>query len=576
MKLIIRYLKRHWALFLVCVILSFTFAIGELGIPTIFGRMIDEGIQKEASQVILKGFWLILLAAFTATIGMSTLSFCVAKLSTTAVYEIREDLFSHIMEFSVPEVEKFSIASLITRTSSDAFQILQFINTLLKSALRAPIMLVVSIVLIVRTSLSLSWIILGTIPIIIIGAILIFKAAGPLSEAQQKSTDSINRILRENLSGIRVVRSFNRQKTEEARFDKENRQYQTVSSRLFKLMSVSEPLFFILMNFASVLIYYVASLMISKNLLQIGQLIVFTEYLFHCMMSVLVVCMVFMMYPRAAISAKRIDAVLNTKPSILSTGSEGLKDVESLEFDHVSFAYPDSENHSLNDISFKIKKGQKLAIVGATGSGKSTLIRLLCRFYDPTGGTIKINGRPLEEYDLYSLRNQIALISQKAHLFSGTIEENLRFSNQKADKKTIERAIEIAQAKEFIQERKAGLQDAVSEEGTNLSGGQKQRISIARALCSEASLLIFDDSFSALDLKTDAKLRKALQPVFENSLAIIVAQRISTILDADLILLLDQGKLVAAGNHQELYKTSPLYQEIVLSQMNEEEALRYA
>ncbi|MBF0578403.1 ABC transporter ATP-binding protein [Erysipelotrichaceae bacterium RD49] len=576
MKLIFHYLKKHKLLFSLDLICAASFALTELGIPTLFGRMTNNYIDHGPQSFYYQCFGLILLAAVITTIGMSLLAYTSSKLSTMIVYEIRKDLFAHVMTFSIEEVDHFTVSSLITRTSSDSFQIMQFCHQIFRSALLAPIMLVVCSILVVTTSPRLSWFVLGTIPIILVGAAAFFKAAGPLSKRQQKSVDRINQILRENLNGIRVIRSFNRQKTEEARFEKENKEYQTVTSKLFKLMSMSEPLFFFLMNLSVMCIYYFAALLIQNNQIQLGELLMFVEYLFHCMMSVLVVCMICMMYPRAAVSAKRIEEVLETKPSIQSSGTHQLDHVDSLEFKNVSFAYPDSKSHSLSNISFQAKAGQKIALIGATGSGKSTVTKLISRFYDPNEGWIEINGQDIRTYTVESLRRQTALVSQKAHLFSGTIKDNITFGNRQASDDEILKAVKLAQAEAFVNERENGWNDLVSEEGTNLSGGQKQRLSIARAIVANTGLYILDDSFSALDLATDAKLRKALEPIQKKALFLIVAQRVSSILDCDQILVLDQGRLAACGTHQELYQSSELYRQIVLSQMSEEEAARYA
>lgn len=576
MKLMLRYLWKHKWLFLLNFICSFGFAAAELGIPTILGTMVDRGIEQSNPSALYTGFGQILLVAFAGTIGMIVMGIVSSRLSTSIVYEIRRDLFNHASTFSVAELDHFGVSSMITRTGSDAYQILMFLNAVLKSSLIAPVMLAVSVFLVVQTSLPLSMYVLGTIPAILLGVIFVFKVAGPLSEKQQKSIDQINEILRENMSGIRVIRAFNNQKKEEKRFAKENQNYRSISEKLFKLMNLTDPAFFFLMNIASMLIYWNASRLIDQGALQIGQLMMFVEYLFHCMMSVLVLCMVFMMYPRASVSAKRIQEVLDTKPSIQTEGAgENPGEIETLEFRDVCFAYPGSEKHSLKDISFSVRRGQKIAVIGATGSGKSSLIRLINRFYDPGCGTILVNGKPIGEYDLHALRDQIAMVSQKAHMFAGTIEDNIRFGNRSASGERISNAVRIAQAETFIQERENGLSDWISEEGTNLSGGQKQRLSIARAIASDPSLLILDDSFSALDLKTDSKLRKALEPLREKSIFLIVAQRITSIMDADLILVLDHGRIAASGTHSELYRNSELYREIVLSQMSEQEAKRY-
>lgn len=575
MRLIFRYIKKRKLLLFLNVIFAFSFIFSEIGIPFFFGRMIDTGINQRNPEAILSGFWIIVFVSVLSALGTLLLVVTCSKIATQAVYEIRKDLFEHVMKFSVREVEHFSISSLITRTNADAYQLMLFMQTLLRSALFAPAMLVVSLVLVFKTSISLSWTILVTLPIVVLGAFLIFKYSEPLSMRLQKLTDNINKILREDLNGIRVIRSFNRQKQEEVRFDQENRNYQGVSRRLFTMMRSAYPTFYFVMNIATLLIYYFGSLFISQNTLSLGSLVTFTEYLFHCMMSVFVLCDVFMMYPRASVSAKRIEEVLNMEPSIVSASDQTLDSVSTIEFKNVSFAYPNSTEHSLHNVSFQAKKGQKVAIVGATGSGKSTLIRLINRFYDPTYGEILINGQNIQNYSLKSLRQNVAMISQRAHMFTGTIRDNITFANPHATDEEIDRALSLSLSKNFVEAKSDQLEDWISEEGSNLSGGQKQRLSIARAICAKSNLYIFDDSFSALDLATDLKVRQSLAPMVKDSLFFIVAQRISTIMDCDQILLLDHGNLVACGTHDELYKTSELYRQIVLSQMNEQEALSY-
>lgn len=586
MKLMLHYLWKHRALFLLNFLCAFGFAAAELGIPTIFGQMIDAGLGQGGKSALFEGFYQILAVAVIGTLGMLALAFVSAKLSTTIVYEIRRDLFDHAMTFSSAELDHFGVSSMITRTGTDAYQIQMFLNTLLKNSLISPVMLGVSVVLVIRTSLPLSMIVLGTIPFILAGVVFVFRTAGPLSKKQQKSTDRINTILRENMSGIRVIRAFNRQKQEEARFEAENARYEKTSETLFKLMNMTDPAFFFLMNIATLLIYWTASVLLGRGSLQIGQLLMFVEYLFHCMMSVLVLCMVFMMYPRASVSAQRIQEVLDLAPSIVSgtgtaaeSSSAGLVltgPIREIAFENISFSYPQTNRKTLHDITFRARTGQKIAVIGATGSGKSTLVRLAARLYDVQEGRILINGRPIQEYSLQELRSHISLVSQKAHIFSGTIEDNIRFGNRCADEARILDAVKKSQSASFIEEREHGLQDMLSEEGTNLSGGQKQRLSIARALAKKPDVLILDDSFSALDLKTDAALRRSLEDLQKESIFLVVAQRISSILDADLILVLDQGAIAAAGTHQQLYADSPLYREIVASQMSEEEAARYA
>lgn len=577
MKLMFQSLMKYKRLLLLDFISVFGFALAELGIPTIISNMVDNGIDKADPSYLYSQFGLILFVSILGTCGTVLLAYCSVKLSTNVMYDLRKQVFEHAMEFSREEMEQIGVSSMITRTGQDAFQIQTFLNTLLRSALLSPVMLATCIVLILRISLPLSMVILGTIPIIIIGVTCIFKPAGRMSERQQKSIDRINEILQENISGIRVVRAFNQQKYEEARFEKENKYYMTQTSRLFKLMNVSEPMFFFLMNMAVILVYYFASIMLQNHTLLIGQLMAFVEYLFHCMMSVLVFCMVFVMYPRASVSAHRIEQVLAMKPSIRDPENpkeiSEISPVQSLEFDHVSFVYPDGKGSVLKDVSFKVHAGQKFAVVGSTGSGKSTLAQLLDRLYDPKSGSIKINDTDIREYKLSGLHDQVGYISQKAHIFTGTIADNIAFGNANLTEEQMLEAAETAQALEFIEKREGGLENTISEEGTNLSGGQKQRLSIARAIARKPGIYVFDDSFSALDFATDAALRKALEPIVSDKILVIVAQRVSTILDADQILVLDKGEAAGLGTHEELMQSCEIYRQIVLSQMSEEEAM---
>lgn len=575
MRLILRYLLRYKKLLLFNFISAFGFALAELGIPTLIGNMVDNGVERADPVYLWKMFGVIIFISVLGTIGTILLAYFSNRISTNIVYDIRKDIFDKAMGFSRENMESIGVSSMITRTGQDAYQIMIFVNTLLRSALISPIMLVVSIVLIIMTSWRLSFIILGTIPLIILGVVVIFRYAGKISENQQKSIDRINLILRQNISGIRVIRAFGRQKEEEAKFEKENKYYQSQTLKLFKLMQLSDPLFFFLMNIATVLIYYFASLMIGHHQLLLGQLMMFTEYLFHCMMSVLVFCMVFMMYPRAVVSANRIQEVLDTNSSI----REGEKilhpeDIDSLRFDNVTFTYPDGKHSTLQNVSFEAKKGQKVAVVGSTGSGKSSLVQLIERFYEPETGSISINGTDLREFTLESLRSSIGYISQKPHIFNGSIADNITFGKEDASADEIAAAAALAQASDFIADKDEGYETIISEDGTNLSGGQKQRLSIARSLITRPGLYIFDDSFSALDFATDARLRRSIAPLIQDSIMLVVAQRISTIMDTDLILVLDEGKLSAAGTHKDLLDSSPVYRQIVLSQMSLEEAMR--
>lgn len=574
MKLILKYLKKYKLLFLIDAISVFGFALVELGIPTLISRMIDQGVNTKDTSFLWSNWALMSIISIVGVCGTVILGYCSTRISTNVTRDIRNDVFEHAMTFSSAEMDKFGVSSMITRTNNDAYQIMLFLNVILRMALMTPVMMIVSIMLIVRISLPLSYIVLLTIPFILIGVFAVAKVSEPISENQQNSIDRINKILREHITGIRVIRSFNKEKNEEERFAKENRYYQRESSKLFKLMSCTEPTFFLLMNIAVMVVYFVSCSMLSAQTISIGDLIAFVEYIFHVMMSVLLFCMVFMMYPRANVSAKRIQAVLDTNSSIIEKENAYVCDlIESLTFDHVSFSYPDGEEAVLSDISFTCKKGEKIAVIGSTGSGKSSLVKLMTRLYDATKGQVLINGKDIKEYQLNSLRNQIGYVAQKAHLFKGSIKENISFGKPDATMDEIEEAAKIAQAKEFIEVRDHQYEDEISEDGTNVSGGQKQRLSIARAIIMDPSLYIYDDSFSALDFKTDATLREALKPKVKDAIFFVVAQRISTIMDADMILVLNDGKLVGKGTHKELMNTCKIYQEIALSQLSRKELM---
>ena len=577
MRLMLSYLKRYKGLVFLNFISVFGFALTELGIPTIISRMVDGGVASGDREYLLKMGGLIALISVVGILGTVVLGYCGARISTAVTCDIRNDLFENVQSFSHREMNQLGVSSLITRTSNDALQIMNFMNIILRTAMLTPVMIAVSFTLIIMSSVKLSLIIAATVPFIILGVILVAKISGPVSERQQTALDGLNRIFRENLTGIRVIRSFNNDARETERFVEQNQAFTNQSKKLFTLMSSTEPLFFLLMNIAALAIYFVASQMIDQSALQVGQLMAFMEYLFHAMFSVMLFCLVFMMYPRANISAKRIEAVMNMTPDITdeTVSTQRVHDdrepIKEVIFEHVDFCYPDGEEAVLKDISFSARAGQTTAIIGSTGSGKSTLIQLIPRFYDVTGGRVLVNGVDVRQINSHKLREHIGFVAQKANLFSGTIEENIRFGCSEATDEEIRHAADIAQAADFIMDKPKGFKERIVEGAGNLSGGQKQRLSIARALVRKPDIYIYDDSFSALDMKTDAVLRQALKPEVKNAIVIIVAQRVSTIMDADQILVLDEGRLAASGRHEELLKTCPLYYEIAASQLSEEE-----
>lgn len=576
MRLILHYMKAYKILVFLNILSVFGFALAELGIPTLISNMIDEGVLRQDSAYLIHTGLIIALISVIGVLGTILLGYCCARISTSVTRDIRNDVFRKIQSFSHAQMNEFGVSSLITRTNNDAFQIMTFLNVILRTALLTPVMIFVSFTLTIRSNFNLSLIIASTVPVIVLGVFLVGKFSSPISERQQASLDRLNRIFRENLTGIRVIRSFNNDAYESERFDKENRYFMKQSRSLFKLMSSTEPIFFFVMNLAALAIYYVAAGMINANTLQVGMLIAFMEYLFHAMLSVMLFCTVFMMYPRAAVSARRIQAVFDSSSMILDPENpQDLTDIESLVFDDVTFVYPDGEEPVLEHISFEVKKGETIAFIGSTGSGKSTLIGLVPRFYDVSDGSIRINGKDIREYSLQNLRSKIGYVSQKAFLFRGSIADNIRFGKKDASQEEIEYASKVAQAYDFIQEKPDQFEERIVEGATNVSGGQKQRLSITRALVRHPQIYIYDDSFSALDFATDARLRKALKPEVKDAVMMIVAQRVSTIMDADHILVLNEGKVAGYGTHKELLENCSIYREIALSQLSEKE-LAYA
>ena len=573
MKLILKYLKNYKLLIILNVISVFGFALVELGIPTIMAEVIDNGIANNDITYIKQKGILIAIISIIGVLGTILLGYCSSKISTGLTRDIRNDIFRKAQEYSHSEYDKFGVSSMITRTTNDAYQLMQFTNTLLRTALLTPVMFGVSLFMILKTSVSLSIVLAITVPFIILGVVVIAKLSHPISETQQKRLDKLNRISRENLTGIRVIRAFGNDDHERERFMETNENYANISKKLFKLMAASQPTFFFLLNMAVLAIFWLASKMINTETLQVGQLIAFLDYLFHSMFSLMLFSMIFIMYPKAQVSADRIEEILDAEP-LIKNPENGVKDTKikgEVEFDNVTFTYPDGEEPVLKDISFKASKGQTVAFIGSTGSGKSTLINLIPRFYDVTEGCIKIDGIDVRNYDLKALRKKIGFIPQKTRLFTGSINSNIKFGKKSATSGEIEHSAKVSQAYDFISKKPKKFEEMISEGGANVSGGQKQRLSIARAIVRKPEIYIFDDSFSALDFKTDATLRAKLKEETKESVVLIVAQRIGSILDADKIIVLNEGEVVGSGTHKELLKTCEIYHEIALSQLTEEE-----
>lgn len=574
MKLMWRYTMRYKKLLLLDFICVFGFILIELGLPTILARMIDVGIaNQDFDYVKQQGLLMILITVVGITLNI-LLGFFGARITTNIVQDIRNDLFAKIQTFSHREYETIGVSSLITRTTNDAYQIMLFLGNILRMGFMTPMMFIVSLYMVMRTSPTLGWYVLGALPILLISVVLIAKLSEPLSNAQQKNLDGINGILRENLSGLRVIRAFVNEKFEEKRFSKVNEQYTSSSKSLFRLMAAAQPGFFFLFNIVMVLIIWKGAVQIDAGNLMVGDLIAFIEYIFHALFSFMLFASVFMMYPRAAVSARRIQEAFDQEPAI-TENENGVTATETkgyVEFKNVTFAYPGhTESPIIRNVSFSAKPGETIAFIGSTGSGKSTLIQLIPRFYDVSDGEILIDGVNVKDYRLSALRQKIGYIPQKALLFTGTIAENLRYGKEDATMAEMEEAAEIAQAAEFISQKPNGYEELLSEGGANFSGGQKQRLAIARAVIRKPEIYIFDDSFSALDYKTDAQLRARLKQETTTSTVMIVAQRVGTIMHADRIIVLNEGDVVGIGTHRELLENCPIYYDIASSQLSEEE-----
>lgn len=572
-----RYAMKQKKLLFFNFISVFGFISVELGLPTLLALMIDKGITQNDTNYV-KNMGLLMLGVVVFGVALNILlGYFTSRITTNMIENIRDDLFEKVQEFSHNEYEQIGVSSLITRVTNDAYQIMLFMQNILRIGFTAPMMFIVSLYMVVRTSPSLGWYVLGSLPFLLGGVVAIAIYSEPISKMQQKNLDRINGILRENLSGLRVIRAFVNERFEEKRFEEVNDAYATSSKKLFRLMSVAQPAFFFLFNIVMVLIIWSGSVQISTGDLRVGDLIAFIEYIFHALFSFMLFATVFMMYPRAAVSAGRIQDVFDAQPlikdnpnGITTTATKG-----ELVFDHVTFAYPGpSQTPVIRDISFTASPGETVAFIGSTGSGKSTLIQLIPRFYDVSQGHVLIDGSDVREYQLAALRQKIGYIPQKAVLFTGTIADNLRYGKEDATKEQMLRALDIAQATDFVLSLPNGLDTVVSEGGSNFSGGQKQRLAIARAIIRQPEIFIFDDSFSALDYATDARLRERLRAETTESTTLIVAQRVGTIMDADKIIVLNEGDVVGIGTHKELLKNCAIYYDIAASQLSEEELLK--
>lgn len=572
MEILKKYLKRYKVLIGGVLILTFLNAMAELYLPNLMSQIVDVGIiEKNISYVIETGIRMLIVALF-ATIGMIISSYMSSMVAMSISRDMRKDVFSHIESFSLGEFGKIGTSSLITRTINDINQMQQFVLMSLRILLSAPFMLIGGLIMALSKNKVLSLILLGAMPALLIVILVIGRKAHPLFMEVQKKIDSLNLVLREKLTGVRIVRAFDRVEYEEERFDEANKILAEKTLNVGRLMSSMQPFMIIILNMTIVAVIWFGAKEVDLGNMQVGDLMAFIQYIGLVMFSIIMVSVMFIVLPRASASAERINEVLDMKPSIVDKEeTKRLDEVEVLEFDDVSFRYPGAENRTLCNISFKVKKGETLSIIGGTGSGKSSLINLIPRFFDVSDGSIKINGIDIRDLKQKDLRDKIGYVPQDVVLFRGTVEENIRYGKEDATDEEVKHAAEIAQASDFIESMEDGYKSYVAQGGTNYSGGQKQRLSIARAVVRRPDIFIFDDSFSALDYKTDSKLREALKEITEESIVIIIAQRVSSVKGTQNIIVLDEGVIDGIGNHEELMKTSKVYEEIVNSQLSEEE-----
>ena len=577
MKLIWTYLKKYLKWLVLDIIGALTFVVVNLGLPTALARMIDQGVTVGNKDKVY--FWalVMLVVIILGMIGRVILAYAAGKITTNMIKDMRNDMYDKLQQYSHQEYEQIGVSSLVTRMTSDAFILMQFAEQTLRMGVITPLMMISSVVMILVTSPSLAWIVAVAIPFLVLVVYYVATRTRPLSEKQQSTLDKINQYVRENLTGLRVIRAFAREDFQEKRFGSKNDEYKDLSSRLFILTGLTEPLFVLIIISMIVAIVWFALNPLAHGELQIGNLVAFIEYSFHALFSFLLFANFFTMYPRMVVSSERISEVM-AMPISIDPNDDGVTETATkgyLEFDKVTFAYPgETESPVLKDISFKAKPGETIAFIGSTGSGKSSLVNLIPRFYDVTLGKILVDGVDVRDYQLKALRQKIGFIPQKALLFTGTIEENLKYGKSDATSEELQAAADIAQAKEFIESRDDRYQTHLAEGGSNLSGGQKQRLSIARAVVKKPDIYIFDDSFSALDYKTDAQLRARLKEVTQEATVLIVAQRVGTIMDADQIIVLDKGEIVGRGTHDELMQSNDIYREIANSQLNKAEEMK--
>ncbi|HEU0028448.1 MAG TPA: ABC transporter ATP-binding protein [Ktedonobacterales bacterium] len=568
-----RFLRPYTGWILLVFALVFLQSLANLYLPTLLADIVNNGIVKNDQGYILRQGGVMLLITLGGAIAAVGSAFFAARVAVGFGRDVRSRLFTHVGKFSLHEFDAVGTASMITRTTNDTNQVQMVLLVMLTMMLSAPMMAIGGIYLAIQQDATLTWTLAVAIPVLVVIILLVMTRAIPLFQAMQVKIDKVNLVLDEGLTGVRVIRAFGREPYEERRFDDANLDLTNTAITVYRLTAILFPFMMLVLNITTVAIFWFGANLINTQEMQIGALIAFLQYAMQILFAFLMISMLFIFLPRAAASAKRINEVLDIKPEINdaketreAAGERGL-----VEFRDVTFSYPGAEEPALSRITFTARPGQTTAIIGGTGAGKSSLVTLIPRFYDVDSGAVLVDGVDVREQAQEALRAKIGFVPQRAVLFSGTIAENIRYGKPDATEEELRHAAEVAQASEFIDAMPQGMQSEIAQGGTNVSGGQKQRLSIARALARKPEIYIFDDTFSALDYTTDANLRAALKSETVDATVLIVAQRVSTIIDADQILVLDNGRLAGIGTHHELMESNEVYREIVLSQLSLEE-----